>query len=178
MNFLELIEARQSIRNYDGEKKPDRATIEKLLTETFEAPSWKNKHSARYYCIVSDEMIEQVKSECLPKFNAKNAEGAALIVTTFVKGECGFELDGKQTNEVGDGWGYYDLGLHDAYFVLSAKNKGLDTLIMGIRNADKLRDILNIPEEELIGPVIALGHASKTGKVIKKKTIQEVAKFY
>ena len=64
-------------------------------------------------------------------------------------------------NELGNGWGCYDLGLQNENLVLKAADLGLSTLIMGLREADRLREILNIPETETIVSVIAVGKAAE-----------------
>ena len=40
------------------------------------SPSWKNSQTARYYCVLSQDMFEKVRTECLPEFNANNVEEA------------------------------------------------------------------------------------------------------
>ena len=58
-------------------------------------------------------------------------------------------------------WGCYDLGLQNENLILKATDLGLSTLIMGLREADRLREILNIPETETIVSVIAIGIAAE-----------------
>ena len=60
-----------------------------------------------------------------------------------MKDTAGFS-NGKPDNDAGNYWGAYDLGLHDAYLILAASNAGYDTLIMGIRDAEILRQELDI----------------------------------
>ena len=80
-------------------------------------------------------------------------------------------------NELGNLWGAYDLGLHDAYLVLAAKNAGYDTLIMGIRNAQELRTLLQIQENEEIVSVIAVGKSAKEASMRPRRELDEVASF-
>lgn len=177
MEFQELINTRRSIRSYDTGKKVTEAQVKEIIEAAIQTPSWKNSQTARYYCILSDEMIQKVSSECLPPFNQKSSGGASLIVTTFVKQVSG-HTNGEPDNELGDGWGCYDLGLHNENFILKAKEMGLGTLIMGIRNAEKIREILQIPEEEIIVAVIALGYPLADTPKRPRKTAEEIAKFY
>ena len=111
-----------------------------------------------------------------PEFNLNNAKGAALIVTTFVKGIAGFR-EGNPANELGDEWGAYDLGLQNAYLVLKAADIGLDTLIMGIRNSDALREAISIPEDEEIAAVIAVGYRDQEPAFRPRKELDEIAKI-
>lgn len=62
--------------------------------------------------------------------------------------------------------------------VLKAVDLGLSTLIMGLREADRLREILNIPESETIVAVIAVGKAAEEPIHPQRKPIEEIAKFF
>ena len=65
MEFQKLIESRRSIRKYDGSKKVTKEQIETLISAATEAPSWKNSETARYYCVLSDEMTKRVPLQWL-----------------------------------------------------------------------------------------------------------------
>ncbi len=74
----------------------------------------------------------------------------------------------------GDYWGAYDLGLNNSYLVLKAKELGYDTLIMGLRDTDALRKVFDIPEDEMILPVIALGKREGSALYKERKNVEEV----
>ena len=172
MEFEQLIEQRRSVRSYKDEPI-ERELIETILKEAQSAPSWKNSQAARVYAVIEKEKLEKVRST-LPSFNQKSSAGACLLVTTFVRKVSG-HTQSVPDNEGGDLWGAYDLGLHDAYLILSAKNHGLDTLIMGLRDSEQLRDILAISEDEEIMSVIALGHGEGQPAFKNRKALEEVA---
>jgi len=179
MEFAKLLAARRSIRTFDGTKKVTSAQLEQILAAAQEAPSWKNTETGRYYCVTSEEVLTQLAANCLPSFNANSSKGAALLVATFAANRAGFDkTTGKADNEVGNGWGYYDLGLQNALLILKARELGLDTLIMGIRDEAQLRHLLHIPAEELLGPVIAVGYRAKDPLKPPRKALAEIAKFY
>ena len=145
MELQDVLNERRSIRSYDADKKVTKEQLEIIINAAILAPSWKNLQTSRYYCILSDEMIKEFSDKCLPEFNQKNSEGAALVVTTFVKNCVGFDrLSGEPVNECANGWGYYDLGLQNENFVLKAKESGLDTLIMGIRDGEDNYDTIDV----------------------------------
>lgn len=81
-------------------------------------------------------------------------------------------------NGGGDGWGIYDLGLHTALLLLKATDSGLDSIVLGLRDANKIRKLLNTPEEEVIVSVIAIGYRAKDGVRPKRKAVEDIAKFY
>lgn len=175
MEFQELIEKRRSIRAYENEVIPHEDLI-KILKQAQQAPSWKNKQTSRCYVAETSGTLEALRSKGLPAFNQKNSTNAVLIVTTFVKNIVGF-TEGKPDNDGGNFWGAYDLGLHDAYLVLAAADAGYDTLIMGLRESDVIRDLLNIPAEEQIMSVIALGKRAKEPVLKPRKELDEVVTF-
>lgn len=177
MELGKLMEIRRSVRAYDATKKVTKEQVDEIIRAAQLAPSWKNSQPGRYYAVLSEEMLEKVRSQGLPEFNNRSSAGAALIVTTFVKGESGF-MGENPANELGDEWGAYDLGLQNAYMVLKASELGLDTLIMGIRDADYLRSVLCIPDNEEVTAVIALGYRAQEPAFNPRKDLSEILKYF
>ena len=178
MEFFELTEKRRSVRAYDAIKAVTREQIEKIICAAQQAPSWKNRQPSRFYCLLTGEKHDLFRRECLPERNAAKSVGAALIVTTFVKNVSGFSEDGQTAdNECGNGWGYYDLGLASENICLAAKNMGLDSLIMGLRDGEKIRAFLSLPENEQVVSIIAVGYAAESPAKPARKAIGEVLKF-
>ncbi len=176
MEFLNLVKERRSIRKYQAGKEIPVETIEEILRTTMEAPTWKNSATGRYYIANTPEAIEKVRGALAP-FNQKNATNvSALVVTTFEKNISGF-TKGEPDNELGNLWGAYDLGLQNAYFVLRAKDLGIDSLIMGIRDGEALRQILEVPETQEVVSVIALGYREGDVFLAKRKDIADVTKY-
>ncbi len=177
MEFNEVLQTRRSVREFK-EDKVEKEKIEAMLEAAKQAPSWKNSQTARCYVVMSDEKLKAVREQGLPEFNQKSCANApVLIVTTFVKTRAGFTREGVAENEVGEGWGCYDLGLNNANMVLKATELGLSTLIMGIRDGEKLREILEIPENQEVVAVIAVGYSDLKPEMPKRKNIEDVAVF-
>ncbi len=176
MEYNELIKERRSVRSFSPNREISKELIEEIITASYQAPSWKNSQTARYYVACTPEAIEKVR-KALPEFNNRSSANAALVVTTFVKDVAGFTA-GVAENELSNKWGAYDLGLNNAYFILAAKERGLDTLIMGIRDAAILRDAFNIPITEQITAVIALGYGAKQPSPRADREISGSAKFF
>lgn len=179
MEFAELLESRRSIRAYKPDTKVSEDIVKEVVEAAQQAPSWKNSQTARYYAVISPEKLTKVKAECLPPFNQKNSQNApALIVTAFEKGRSGFNADGQPENELGDEWGAYDLGLQNENLVLKARELGLDTLIMGIRDEKALRENLDIPESQQVVSVIALGYRDTETVKPKRKDMDKILRIY
>ena len=176
--FDEIIRERRSIRHYTPDKNVSQEIVEQLIAAAIEAPSWKNQQTSRYYVVMSSEMREKLKT-CLWSQNQITVKDApVLIVTTYVKGIVGFEKDGTPSNELGDGWGIYDLGLHNALLLLKATDLGLDSIVLGLRDAEAIRALLNIPENEVVVSVISIGYRSQDSARPRRKEIVDIAKFY
>lgn len=176
--FDEIIRERRSVRHYDASKDVAPEVVNQLIAAAIEAPSWKNKQTSRYHVVASPEMREKLKA-CLWSQNQITVKDApVLIVTTFVKGIVGFEKDGTPSNELGDGWGIYDLGLHNALLLLKATDLGLDSIVLGLRDADAIRTLLNIPEEEVVVAVIGIGYRCEDFPRPRRKEVSDIAKFY
>lgn len=56
MEFEALLKARRSVRAFDETKAVTEDQIKTLIEAGIQAPSWKNSQTARYYCILSDDI--------------------------------------------------------------------------------------------------------------------------
>ena len=175
-SFDEVLTSRRSVRNYDASKKISEAEVRELITAAQEAPSWANQQPTKYYVAISEEKLAAVQ-DMVGGNKDRIKDAPVLIVSTFERGKSGF-FQGNQTNEVGDGWGAYDNGLSNCYLILKARAMGFDTLIMGMREADKLRELFAIPENETIMAVISLGYRAEEPNRPERKPLDEIVKFY
>ena len=176
VSFDEVLTSRRSVRSYDASKKISEAEVRDLLTATQEAPSWANQQPTKYYVAISEEKLAAVQ-DLVGGNKDKIKDAPVLIVSTFEKGKSGF-FQGEQTNEVGDGWGAYDNGLSNCYLILKARAMGFDTLIMGLRDADSLRTLFEIPENETIMAVISLGYRAEEPNRPERRPLDEIVKFF
>ena len=79
MEFQKVLETRRTVRKYSA--GVTREQMEELLRAAQEAPSWKNSQTGRYYCVLSEEIVNKIRENCLPGArNAEKSEHAALIV--------------------------------------------------------------------------------------------------
>ncbi len=68
-HYMELdavLRERRSMRKYQPDRKVSREQVEEILKAATLAPSWKNSQTARYYVVMSDDMLKNVKETCLP----------------------------------------------------------------------------------------------------------------
>lgn len=175
-SFDEVLISRRSVRSYEATKKISEQEVRTLMAAVQEAPSWANQQPSKYYVAMSPEKLAAVKE--LIGGNKRNVQDApVLIVSTYERSKSGF-FRGNPANEVGDGWGAYDNGLSNCYLILQARAMGFDTLIMGMRDADKLRELFAIPENEAVMAVIALGYRAAEPMQPRHRQLDDVVKFY
>ena len=175
-SFDEVLTSRRSVRSYDATKKISEVEVRTLLTAVQDAPSWANQQPTKYYVAISPEKIAAVQN-LVGANKERIAAAPVLIVSTYERGKSGF-FQGQATNEIGDGWGAYDNGLSNCYLILQARAMGFDTLIMGMRDADGLRQLFNIPESETIMAVISLGYRDSEPSRPDRRPLDEIVKFY
>lgn len=176
MELNNVIENRRSVREYT--KKPvENEKLRDMIRAASLAPSWKNSQVSRYYVVTNDEKLAELRS-ALSAYNQKNVANApALIVISIVLNRSGYEKDGTPTNELGNGWGFYDCGLQSMNLLLKATELGLSTLVMGIRDNEKIKEILEIPETEAVVSVIGVGYSEAKPAMPKRKEIDDIARF-
>ena len=177
MELQKSMESRRSIRSYrNQEVETDK--LEAMIRAALLAPSWKNSQVTRYYVVRGKGTLARV-TNALPEFNQKNIQNApVLIVTSIVTNRSGFQPDGTPSNELGNGWGCYDCGLQSMNLLLKATELGHSTLVMGIRDARKIREILSIPDTEDVVSVIAVGYSDADPQMPRRKSLEEVARFF
>ena len=172
----ELFLTRRSVRAYEAGKTISEAQVKELLTAVQNAPSWANQQPSKYYVAMTPEKVAALQ-DMIGSNKDKVINAPVLVVSTFETGKSGF-FRGQPANEAGDLWGAYDNGLSNAYFVLKARDMGFDTLIMGMRDADQIRSLFSIPENEAILAVISLGYRAEDPSVPTHRNFDEVMKFF
>ena len=179
MELMQAIQTRRSIRSYQENAVVTEDQIKELIAAAVQAPTWKNSQTGRYYVVMGPEKVMEFATACLPEFNANNCKNAkALIVTAFETKRSGFTREGMAENELGDEWGAYDLGLQNENLVLRARDMSLDTLIMGIRDGEKIRERLSIPESQRVVAVISVGVRASDPEAPKRKAVEDITKFF
>lgn len=177
MELSKVMHTRRSVREYIN-KPVEQEKLREVISAAQLAPSWKNSQVSRYYVVTGEKKLAEVKNALSP-YNQKNmADAPALIVTAIVLNRSGYEKDGTPTNELGNGWGFYDCGLQSMNLLLKATELGISTLVMGIRDNEKIKKILGIPETEAVVSVIGVGYSNAEPAMPKRKEIDDIAKFF
>lgn len=175
MELKNAIFGRRSIRQY-APCEIKKEEIEELVRCAQASPSWKNSQTARFYAAITSDGIEGVRG-CLASFNYdRTANAGAFIVTTVEHGISGYTAQGS--THLGNGFECFDNGLAVENLLLEAYEMGYGSLIMGLYKEKELRALLNIPENEHIVTVIALGKADIDPEMPERNSIDKVLKIF
>lgn len=177
MNTIECITTRRSIRSFT-EQPVSREILEKIVAAAAYAPSWKNTQITRYIAVENPSLKAQIAATCCAEHNGAIIQSAPLLVaTTMVKGRSGYERDGSYTTAKEDRWQMYDAGIAGQTFCLAAHEYGVSTVIMGIFDYEKTSALLQVPEDQEIASLIAVGYAAKEVTAPKKKTVSDLLSY-
>ena len=88
-----------------------------------------------------------------------------------MKGRSGFERDGSFSTDREAGWQYYDCGIACQTLCLAAHDLGLGTVIMGVFDRKRLQVYLEIPQDQELMALIAVGHPAEVGPAPKRKDV-------
>lgn len=174
MDLNEVIKTRRSIRKF-CDKKVTIEQIEEIIRAAQLAPSWRNTQTAKYYAVMSEELLKMVKEECLPEFNYNNViDAPVLILQTYVKNIAGYNDSGEPKDEIGAGWALYDQGLQTENLALKACDIGLDTLIIGSFNRKRIVELLNITDNEQAVAMLAIGYRNIEPPMPARKPLDSI----
>ena len=68
------------------------------------------------------------------------------------------ERDGSATTNKGENWMLFDAGVAAQTFCLAAWEHGVGSVIMGIFDAEKVAELLHIPQDEIVVALISIGY--------------------
>ena len=177
MTAKECITGRRSIRQFTDQPVPHEVLEEIVATASF-APSWKNTQVTRYIA-VEGEMKEKLAA--CTKIWAGNGNimnnAPMVVVVTAVTGRSGFERDGSFSTGKGDGWQMFDAGAASEAFCLAAYEQGLGTVIMGLYDEADIVSLLEIPKEQELIALIAIGYPAVSPDAPKRKGVSDLLSY-
>ena len=177
MNVTECLKTRRSIRKYTAEPV-DHSVIDSIVSLASYSPSWKNTQITRYIAIEDSSLLAEIADKYTPEYNSNIIRQLnVLIAVTFKKGRCGYERDGSFTTKKGDRWQMFDVGVACQSFCLAAWDHGLGTVIMGVFDEDGISKLLDLPEDQELAALIAIGHPDIGPAAPKRKSVDELLQY-
>ena len=177
METKKCIETRTSIRKFTSEKISVEE-IKELIRLAALSPSWKNAQTTRYTAIVNPAVIADIRDHMVPSFNGKILSTApAVIALSCIKGRSGYEKDGTPTTPYGEAYTYMDCGIAAETLCLAATDMGLGSVIIGIFDVEKIKNTLDIPEDQDLLALIAVGKPDMEIIHRPRKELDEILKI-
>jgi len=143
-DLMEVIKERRSIRKYEAKDIPE-DLVYRVLDAVRWTPSWANTQCWEVI-VVKDKIIKERLQATISKGNpaAKSIVAAPVVLAVCGRlGKSGYYKD-KVSTKFGD-WFMFDLGLATQNLCLMAHHLGLGTVIVGLFDHDRVKEILNVP---------------------------------
>jgi len=173
MDLMKVIQERRSIRKYKDTLIPDEI-IRELLEAARRSPSWANTQVWRFIVVKDQSIKERLQETLRPTNPARQAMVEAPIVVCIAaqRGRSGFSR-GEAATDKGD-WFMFDCGIAMEHIVLAGWNFGLGTVHVGLFDAKKVDEILQIPEGYNIVEMAPLGYFDEAPGQTPRKPMEEV----
>lgn len=203
--FLKVVRERRSANKFIENIKIPREDFNDIFRELSLAPSAFNLQHAKYYVVEDKDLMEKVYEAGYKQYKIKTAS-ATIIVTgdknAYLSADKIYEgsmmlgiIDKLEYNMMLDtiknlyeGWREpfkHDEAIRNAslsamLFMLLAKDKEWDTCPMIYFDKDKMKELLNIPDNEVPALMITMGKMDKSSNKVRgyRKLTDEFVKFF
>ncbi len=176
MELMEAISGRRSIRNFEDKPVSD-DLIQNILEAVKWAQSWANTQCWEVI-VVKDPKMKQELQATLAKGNpaTKSMTQAPVIFVLCAKLKAAGYYKGQVTTKFGD-WFMFDIGVAAQNLCLRAHDLGLGTVIVGLFDHDKVKELLNVPDGYEVVVMIPTGYPSKVPSAPKRREISEFTHY-
>lgn len=171
MEFYNVINGRESIRNYDPSRKVEPNVLNRILEAGRIAPSAVNLQPWQFWVVESQEMLEKVRP-CYNRPWFQDAPQVLVVVGNFNEAWVR-KYDGYNSLET-------DLAIAMCHLILAATNEGVATCWIEAFEPNQLKDALGLKENERVFAITPLGYPKEgfTKKNDKqRKTLDEIARI-
>jgi nitroreductase len=150
MELKDVIEVRSSYRAFDHMEISD-DMVREMAYSASRAPSCNNNQPWRFVFVREEKKLEELKET----INRGNYWGkrASMIVAVFSKPELDCQIEQRDYNLL-------DTGMAMALLLLRAVDLGITTHPIAGFNQVRAKQVLNIPEEYQLLPLIIMGKRS------------------
>ncbi|MBW2105582.1 MAG: nitroreductase family protein [Deltaproteobacteria bacterium] len=171
-DFMEIIKGRRGIRRYQDLEIPKK-DLNQVLEAIRWSPSWANTQCWEVI-VIKDSATKQKLQETLSPGNpATKAVGEAPVVIALCgKLQSSGYYKGQASTKFGD-WFMFDLGIATQSLCLAAHHLNLGTVIVGLFDHDKAKDILKVPEGYEAVALVPLGYPAQEVNAPPRKEIGE-----
>lgn len=165
MNVSQAIKQRYSVRSYKPEPMSEEK-LNKVLEAARLAPSAHNAQAWKFV-VVRDEQKKQGLFEAAGQ---SFLQEAPVIIAAVALEPEGLMRGGAHTYAV-------DLAIAIDHMTLQAVEQGLGTCWIGSFNQEKVKKVLNIPEQYKVVALLPLGYPADTPDAKSRKSLEEIICF-
>lgn len=180
-DIMEIIKGRRGVRRYK-DLEVSREDLDKILEAIRWSPSWSNTQCWEAIIIRDLETKEKIQG-ALQGFDPErgNPAGKALVQAPILIALCGRleqsgYYNGKPTTKFGD-WFMFDLGICTQSICLAAYYLNLATVVIGLFDHDKVKEILNVADGYEVVTLIPLGYPAKETTPPRRREISEFVHY-
>lgn len=174
--LMDIIKGRRSIRRYQ-ERAVSEEDLQKILESVQWSPSWANTQCWEIV-VIKDQSTKEKINETLTATNParKGLPGAPLVLAVCGKTKSSGYYKGESSTKFGD-WFMFDLGIVTQNICLTAHSLGLGTVIVGLFDHDKARQVLGAGEGYEVVALIPVGYPAKDSPAPKRREISEFTHY-
>lgn len=162
MSILEVIKERKSIRKYSTKEVKDEDLI-KILEAGRLAPSARNEQCWKFIIVKDEDLRHKMVEVCGEQQFLKEAP-INLVVCA----------NNDKTMACGQPARTVDCSIALSFMILQATELGLGTCWLGKYNNDKVKELLNIPEEYNVIAITPIGYAAEEVTFRPRKDLEEI----
>lgn len=171
MDFFELIRTRESVRDYDPNKKVNIATLLKIADAGRLAPSAANRQPWKFIIVSSEEMLQKVR-HCYHRDWFRDAPHILIVIGDNTKSWVR-STDGYNSIET-------DLTIAMDHMILAAESENVATCWIAAFDDKILRNALLLKDNQVIYSITPLGYPHTNYQKNKnkvRKPLNEVFEF-
>ncbi len=163
MELKEIMEERESVRNYEDRPVP-KEKLKRVLEAARLAPSASNRQPWKFI-VVKEKKRRQELAEAA---NGQTFVGQAGVIIVAVATRPEHIMScGVPSHPV-------DLAIALDHMTLAAVDEGLGTCWIGAFSQDRVKELLDIPEKYRVVALLPLGFPGQERKMKTRKSLEEI----
>ncbi len=175
-DFLELVESRESCRDFNPKRGVELEKLAKIMDAALLSPSACNSQPWHFTVVGCKEKADQLKTAIQKfSFNKFVQDCPAFIVINEENANLSAKLGGKLQDQH---YAENDIGIAAAHIVLCARDLGLSTCILGMFDEGRVKEVCGIAKNKRVRLIVAIGYARTSAlRQKKRKNREEVITF-
>jgi len=170
-DLMDIVKGRRSIRKYEDKEVPEEL-LNQVLDSVKWSPSWANTQCWEVVVVKDPATKEQLQGTLVKNPATKAMVQAPIVLVLCGKLKSSGYYSDKVTTKFGD-WFMFDLGIAAQSICLTAYSLGLGTVIVGLFDHNKSKEILGVPDDYELVSMIPLGYPAKDPEAPKRREISE-----